>query len=273
MKPVEAVVREGGAERVNVEGSRGGKRFQKEDWIAAEVPIALEFNGISHAVMLATPLDLADFALGFSLSEGILDEPSQLYGVDEEVSEEGITVQLEVASAAFARLKDRRRSMTGRTGCGLCGTESLSHVCRLLPKLPQGVRVAKAAVARAMTEMRSLQVLNQVTGAIHAAAWCDTSGEVKLLREDVGRHNALDKLVGALVKTDIEAGTGFIAVTSRASFEMVQKTAIAGVPLLAAVSAPTSFAVKTAQEAGLTLLGFVRDEDSVVYAHPERFEF
>lgn len=273
MKPAEVVVREGGAERVNVQGSRGGKVFQKEDWIAAEVPVALEFNGISHAVMLATPLDLEDFALGFSLSEGILDEPSQLYGVDEEVSPEGITVKLEVGSGVFARLKDRRRSMTGRTGCGLCGTESLSHVCRLLPKLPESERVTKEAVARAMKEMRSLQVLNQVTGAIHAAAWCELSGEVKLLREDVGRHNALDKLTGALAKSDIDAGKGFIAVTSRASFEMVQKTAIAGVPLLAAVSAPTSFAVKTANESGLTLLGFVRDEDCVVYTHPERFKF
>ncbi|MGP1691736.1 MAG: formate dehydrogenase accessory sulfurtransferase FdhD, partial [Giesbergeria sp.] len=227
----------------------------------------------SHAVMLATPLDLADFALGFSLSEGILSDASELYGVEEEASELGITLHLSVAAGAFARLKERRRSMTGRTGCGLCGTESLAHVARTLPPLPSMAETGpldRAAIARAMSQFCELQTLQQATGAVHAAAWCSAGGEVRWLREDVGRHNALDKLIGALALNGVNAAQGFIAVTSRASFEMVQKTAAAGVPLLAAVSAPTSFAVTTAERAGLTLVGFARQQDLVVYCRPER---
>lgn len=259
-----------GARVLPVRGVRGGNDFSVNDWVADEVPVALEFNGISHTVMLATPLDLADFALGFSLSEGILSNASELYGVEEEASELGITLHLSVASGAFARLKERRRSMAGRTGCGLCGTESLAQVARVLPPLPDTRPLDRAAIARAMSQFCELQTLQQATGAVHAAAWCDSDGEVRWLREDVGRHNALDKLIGALALNDVNAANGFIAVTSRASFEMVQKTAAAGVPLLAAVSAPTSFAVTTAERAGLTLVGFARQQDLVVYCRPER---
>ena len=238
--------------------------------MAEEVPVALEYNGISQAVMLATPLDLEDFALGFSLSEGILDAAHELYGSEIESAEHGITVRLEVSAAAFARLKQRRRSLAGRTGCGLCGTESLAQVARELPVLAAGPSFERAAIGRAMAQFQSLQTLQEATGAVHAAAWCSADGEVAWLREDVGRHNALDKLVGALAANEVDAAAGFIAVTSRASFEMVQKAAMAGVSLLAAVSAPTSFAVETAQRAGLTLVGFARREDLVVYCHPQR---
>jgi FdhD protein len=220
--------------------------------------------------MLATPLDLEDFALGFSLSEGILESRNELYDVETEAGPDGITVHLHVASGAFARLKDRRRSMTGRTGCGLCGTESLAHVVRPIPVLNNQATFTREAVARAMNNLHSLQVLQHTTGAVHAAAWCTREGEAALLREDVGRHNALDKLVGALAYAHVDAGSGFIAVTSRASFEMVQKTASAGVPLLAAVSASTSLAANTAERAGLTLVGFVRGQDLVVYTQPQR---
>ena len=256
-----------------VVGVRAGQVFAATDWVALEVPVALEYNGISHAVMLATPLDLADFALGFSLSEGILSDASELYGVEEESSELGITLHLSVANGAFARLKEHRRSMTGRTGCGLCGTESLAHVARTLPPLPSIAETGpldRAAIARAMSQFCELQTLQQATGPVHAAAWCSADGEVRWLREDVGRHNALDKLIGALALNDVNPAKGFIAVTSRASFEMVQKTAAAGVPLLAAVSAPTSFSVTTADRAGLTLVGFARQQDLVVYCRPER---
>ena len=259
-----------GALLLPVRGVRGGRAFAVQDWVAQEVPVALEYNGISHAVMLATPLDLEDFALGFSLTEGILDGAHELYGVEAEPSAHGITVRLDVASAAFARLKQKRRSMAGRTGCGLCGTESLAHVSRALPRLDDGAPIGRGAIARAMSRLQAQQTLQQATGAVHAAAWCSAEGEVRLLREDVGRHNALDKLVGALAAGEVEAAAGFIAVTSRASFEMVQKTAMAGVPLLAAVSAPTSFAVATAERARLTLVGFARREDLVVYCRPER---
>jgi len=260
-----------GARLLPVHGVRGGEAYAVQDWVAEEVPVALEFNGISHAVMLATPLDLEDFALGFSLSEGILDHAHELYAVETGESELGITVRLQVASVAFARLKQRRRTIAGRTGCGLCGTESLAHVSRELPVLadPAGP-LERQAIARAMLQVQSLQTLQQATGAVHAAAWCSADGEVQWLREDVGRHNALDKLIGALANNDVDASGGFIAVTSRASFEMVQKTAMAGVPLLAAVSAPTSFAVATAERARLTLVGFARKDDLAVYSHPGR---
>jgi len=260
-----------GARRLPVQRLRAGLAQQRlQDWVADEVPVALEYNGISHAVMLATPLDLEDFALGFSLSEGILSAAHELYGVEEEASELGITLHLQVAGEAFARLKERRRSLAGRTGCGLCGTESLAQVARNLPVLPGGQVLRREAISHAMAQFVDLQTLQQATGAVHAAAWCSADGEVQWLREDVGRHNALDKLIGALARHQVDASQGFIAVTSRASFEMVQKTASAGVPLLAAVSAPTSFAVATATRANMTLVGFARQQDLVVYCHPER---
>jgi FdhD protein len=259
-----------GALLLPVHGVRGGEAYAVQDWVAEEVPVALEFNGISHAVMLATPLDLEDFALGFSLGEGILDAAHELYAVEIAPSDLGITVRLQVSSAAFTRLKQRRRTIAGRTGCGLCGTESLAHVSRELPVLGDAVALQRQAIARAMSQFQSLQTLQQATGAVHAAAWCSAEGEVMWLREDVGRHNALDKLIGALASNDVDASAGFIAVTSRASFEMVQKTAMAGVPLLAAVSAPTSFAVATAERARLTLVGFARKDDLAVYSHPGR---
>jgi len=259
-----------GARSLPVCGVREGQTFNLQDWVADEVPVALEFNGISHAVMLATPLNLEDFALGFSLSEGILQCAGELYSVEETVSELGITLHLQVASEAFVRLKERRRSMSGRTGCGLCGTESLAHVARDLPQLRSNAVLSRRAISRAMAQFCELQTLQQATGAVHAAAWCSAEGEVRWLREDVGRHNALDKLIGVLAGSGTDASGGFIAVTSRASFEMVQKTAAAGVPLLAAVSAPTSFAVSTAERARMTLVGFARRQDLVVYSHPER---
>lgn len=260
-----------GVRTVNVRGLRGGHVFEAADYVAEEMPVALEYNGIAHAVMLATPLYLEDFALGFSLTEGILDSPSQLYAVDEEVSAQGVTLRLSVASSAFARLKERRRTLAGRTGCGLCGTENLSEVSRPLPDLSSaGLAVLPEAISRAMAQFSTLQTLNKSTGSVHAAAWCSVDGDVKYLREDIGRHNALDKLVGALARADFDAAGGFIAVTSRASFEMVQKTAMAKVPLLAAVSAPTSLAVATAESAGMTLIGFARGRDMTIYSRAER---
>jgi FdhD protein len=263
-----------GAHSVQVRGVRGGVAFEVQDWVAEEVPVALEYNGISHAVMLATPLDLEDFALGFSLSEGILANPRELYSVEEERSSLGVTLHLEVASSAFAKLKEHRRSMTGRTGCGLCGTENLEQVSRALPVLAPasdgGLRITRQAIARAMAQFRELQTLQQATGAVHAAAWCSAAGDVRWLREDVGRHNALDKLIGALASEGVDGSTGFIAVTSRASFEMVQKATVFGAALLVAISGPTGLAVRIAEHAGLTLVGFARASRLTVYTHGER---
>ena len=258
-----------GARRLQTLRCLGGVPRETGDDVADEVPVALQYNGLSHAVMLATPLDLEDFALGFALSEGILEAAHELYGVEEVVAPEGITLQLEVASSAFMKLKERRRSLAGRTGCGLCGTENLAQVRQDLTPLASSAVWNAAAVSRAMAQFREHQSLQQHTGAVHAAAWCSAEGELKWLREDVGRHNALDKLIGALARNDVDARRGFIAVTSRASFEMVQKAARAGVSLLAAVSAPTALAIETARCAGLTLCGFARQQDLVAYSHAD----
>jgi len=249
---------------------RGGERHELDDWLTEEVPVALEFNGISHAVMLATPADLEDFALGFGLSEGLFANAADLYDCELDVAPQGITVRMQVSSRSFASLKQRRRTLAGRTGCGVCGTESLDQVLRPVPAVPAGTPVRASAIARAMHEMRERQRLCQATGAVHAAAWCDADGAVQWVREDVGRHNALDKLIGALARVGAEQRNGFIAVTSRASVEMVQKAAVAGAPLLAAVSAPTLLAVETARAAGMGLVGLVRGDDLVVYANADR---
>ena len=237
------------------------------------MPVALEYNGLSHAVMLATPLDLEDFALGFSLTEGLLASPADLLDVEVRTRPNGVALQLRVTARCEALLKERRRSMAGRTGCGLCGTDNLDQVFRPpqrpVPPLPAALAADEALVAalsRAMRELAAAQPLQQRTGGIHAAAWCGVDGAVRWVREDVGRHNALDKLIGAMARDGVDASQGFAAVTSRASFEMVQKAALAGMPMLAAVSAPTHLAIRTAQACGLRLAGFVRDGRATLYA-------
>ncbi len=250
---------------------RDGRLAAGKAALAVEVPIALQYNGISHAVMLATPGDLEDFALGFSLSEGIIERATDLYGVEVAHGAEGITLALDIATGAFARLKERRRSLAGRTGCGICGTESLDQVLRPLPPLPTPRwRLAPAALALASAALAGAQPLQQRTGATHGAAWCTPDGGIIMAREDVGRHNALDKLIGALVGAGVARDGGFALITSRASVEMVQKSATAGIAVLAAVSGPTSLAVRTATELGVTLIGFARGVNFSVYTHRER---
>ena len=266
-----------GARRASVVRWRDGERRVVDDWLTEEVPVALEFNGVSHAVMLATPADLEDFALGFGLAEGIFASAADLHDCEVRHSLQGITVAMQVSARCFAALKERRRTLAGRTGCGVCGTESLAKVLRPVPVIEPATQIHSTAIARAMREMREHQVLCQATGAVHAAAWCSIAGAVLLAREDVGRHNALDKLVeqliGALARSELQRAPGFIAVTSRASVEMVQKAAVAGAPLLAAVSAPTSLAVETADAAQMALVGLARQGNLVVYSHAERVVF
>ena len=237
--------------------------------LAEEVPVALVFNGISHAVMMASPTDLEDFALGFALSEGLLQSPSQLYGVDIEVLAQGIEVRLEVAAQAEQHLKERRRSMAGRTGCGLCGAYSLSQVRLPLPQAPS-VHLDTQAMFKAHGKLRSMQPEKLRTGATHAAAWASLAGDILLVREDVGRHNALDKLIGAMLTTNTNPTQGFVCITSRASFEMVQKTIQSGAGVLTAVSAPTALAVDMAQDHNLLLTGLVRDGSYVAYSQAHR---
>lgn len=257
---------------VSVLRSRDGVLTRSDDVLAVETPVALEYNGISHVVMLASPADLADFALGFSLTEGIITSPSECYGIDVESRPDGRLLHIEIASERFVNLKERRRNLAGRTGCGLCGTEALDQVTRWVSPVTHRHPVRPALMTAGMRAMQTLQTLQQQSGATHAAAWMSEAGEVVCVREDVGRHNALDKLIGALAERGCDLTRGALLITSRASYEMVQKAAIMGIGAIAAISAPTSFAVQLAEQAGVTLLGFMRDASYVVYAHPERLQ-
>lgn len=241
------------------------------DQLIEEIPVALVYNGISHAVLLATPTDLEDLALGFSLSEGILASRAELYDAERVDGSRGIELRLEIASERFAALKAHRRNLAGRTGCGLCGVESLDALARPHPPLPPGAPVPVEAAFAGLAALPGHQPLRQATGAVHAAAWVDREGSIQALREDVGRHNALDKLLGHLAATRFDPAGGFVLVSSRASYEMVQKTLALGIGCLVAVSAPTGLAVELAEDAGLGLAGFARDRRMVIYAGAARF--
>ncbi|QJE03531.1 formate dehydrogenase accessory sulfurtransferase FdhD [Massilia forsythiae] len=248
---------------------RGGTLQSLQDSMVNEVPIALVYNEISHAVMMATPDDLEDFALGFSLSEGIIEKPGECYGIDVVNGADGVEVQVEIASGAFMRLKERRRSLTGRTGCGLCGVDSLQQVCRPLAPLAPSQGFHTAGVRAALGAIGARQQLTRLTGAAHAAAWCGMDGDLRVVREDVGRHNALDKVIGAMARSAANPRDGFLLITSRVSFEMAQKAISAGVAALVGMSAPTLAAVELADAAGMTLLAFARGADFVCYTHPQ----
>jgi FdhD protein len=234
--------------------------------IAEEAPIALVYNGVPHVVVMASPADLEDLALGFSLSEGVIGSAAELGGIEIVPEQTGYSIYLSVPPERVAAIGQRRRNMTARTGCGVCGAETIEQAMRDVPKVAAGQRVTRQAIAGAMKQLPSLQTLNAATGASHAAAWSNFDGQLQLVREDVGRHNALDKLIGALAAGGIDTAQGFAVITSRASYEMVQKAAMAGIGLLAAVSAPTALAVRIARGAGVTLAGFVRGERCMVYA-------
>ncbi|MEW7850724.1 formate dehydrogenase accessory sulfurtransferase FdhD [Massilia aurea] len=257
---------------------QAGASAALDEVLAEEVPVALVYNGVSHAVMLASPQDLDDFALGFSLSERIVRQVADIRDIAIDVGVHGITISMEIAPGAMARFKEARRARTGKTGCGLCGVDSLAWFERetgLADARDGGAhcvdtQFAPDALHRAMAAMAARQCLHHATGAVHAAGWADRDGVLRTVREDVGRHNALDKLIGALAGDGVQAASGFVVVTSRASFEMVQKTARAGIALLAAISAPTAMAVRLADSAGVTLAGFVRAGRHVVYSHPQR---
>ncbi len=249
---------------------KNGQISHVHDHVADELPIAMVYNGISHAVMLATPLSLEQFGLGFSLTEGIIADRSELYDLEVIPLDNGIEVQMTIAQERFAALKEKRRSMAGRTGCGLCGAENLQHVVRHPAPVGAGCAIASQTLHAAFRQLTEHQPLQAMTGAVHAAAWVAENGEVVYVQEDVGRHNALDKLIGTLAGSCVEAGSGFVIVTSRASYEMVQKTASFGISLLAAISAPTGLAIDLATETGLTLIGFTRHDSHVIYANPHR---
>jgi FdhD protein len=270
MKPRFATTISAPTQQYTVQRWENGKLTTMIDQLAEEVPVALEYNGVSHVVMLATPQDLEDFALGFSLTEGILQDKNELFGVDMQPQENGIALQLAIANERFMLLKQYRRNMAGRTGCGLCGAESLTQVFHLPEVREPSVHnvLSMRSVFKAHDAIRAKQALQKLTGATHACAWANAAGEIQYVREDVGRHNALDKLIGVLHQHDVH--DGFILTTSRASYEMVQKVAMAGFDVLAAISAPTGLAVRIADEYGITLLGFVREQQYVAYSHASR---
>ncbi|MGN7725402.1 formate dehydrogenase accessory sulfurtransferase FdhD [Luteimonas sp. 22616] len=247
-----------------------GRLAEARDMVAAEVPVAFACNGTPFAVMMATPGDLDDFALGFALGEGIVADAGEVIVESIETSLEGVSIVLSIPPARASALAGRQRSLEGRSGCGICGTAQIEAVLRPPPAVGVGQPITAEALDRALRELQGQQPLNALTGATHAAGWADAEGRVALVREDVGRHNALDKLIGAMARADVDPQAGFAVVTSRASFEMVMKAAQAGIPMLVAISAPTALAIALAETAGLTLVGFAREHGHVVYAHAGR---
>lgn len=248
----------------------GRELIEREECIAEEVAVALVYNEQPHAVMMLTPLDLDAFALGFSLSEGIIESADELIEARVVQLDQGLQLAMRIRPQRLERLLARPRSLEGRSGCGVCGTRHIDDVLRAPRRASAGLVVDAVALRRALQQLSERQSLNAATGAVHAAAWAAADGAVRWLCEDVGRHNALDKLIGRLAREGVQAAHGFVVLTSRASFEMVLKAASAGITLVVAISAPTSLAVELADEAGITLVGFARDDRFTIYTRPAR---
>ncbi len=245
----------------------GARRQAFEDSVIQESAIALVYNGTAFAVMMATPSDLEDFALGFSLSEGIVSSRSEWRFIEARSDAPGVTLEMHIPQARFDALQLRRRNLVGNSACGLCGAESLHAVLRPLAKVDaREAGFSASSIHSALDALARAQALNRASGGVHAAGFAYHDG--LLVREDVGRHNALDKLIGARAHAGLDAG--FVVITSRASYELVHKTASAGIALLASVSAPTSAAIELAQQCGLTLIAFAREQRMNLYTHPDR---
>jgi formate dehydrogenase family accessory protein FdhD len=217
---------------------RDGMVEERTEPVVEETPVAVVYNGVPHVVMMATPIDLEDFVLGFSLTEELIRTPADLLSLEIVRYSQGIEIQVTVSPECDAVIAGRTRRLTGRTGCGICGSDSIAVVLKEPRQVPAGTPVPPASIQTALEALTERQDLNAATGAVHAAAWASANGSIELVREDVGRHNALDKLIGAAVKQGVDPATGFVVVTSRASFEMVQKAMILGAPLLAASRDP-----------------------------------
>lgn len=257
-----------GLHRLRVQRIHGAARIEHEDAVVVETPVALLYNGLSFAVMMATPSDLDDFALGFALSEGIVATPDEFRLVDIVRNDAGIALHGVIPQARYDALENRRRNLEGRSGCGLCGVESLHDALRPVPRVTHAACVSTAAIRTALAALTHRQPLNALSGGVHAAGFAHAGG--LLVREDVGRHNALDKLIGALAAHSlaIDRGNGFLVITSRASYEIVHKAATAGIGIVVAISAPTDLAIRIAQHAGITLAAFARSDTINVYTHP-----
>jgi FdhD protein len=255
---------------VSIDRWAQGATTHTTDQVAEEVPVAIVFHNVPHVVMLATPANFEDFAVGFTLSEGLVARPDEIHEVSVTLGADAVDVKVSVAWERFTELLHRRRNLTGRTGCGLCGAETAEDAIREVPQVGPGTNVTTDDLHAAIEQIATMQPINARTGSVHAAAWVIPGQGIQLVREDVGRHNALDKAIGALVRGKMDLSAGYMLITSRASYEMVQKCATVGIALLVALSAPTAFAVRLAERCGLTLVAFARADQHVVYAHPER---
>ena len=237
--------------------------------VAEEIPVALVYNEAPHAVMMATPADLEDFAVGFTLSEQIVEHMNDIGNVLVVQREDGTQIFIDIPEDAARLLACRSRGLVGRTGCGLCGVALIGDALRPLPTMLLREPIDFDAVVRAERELNDAQRWNRETGSMHAAAWADRDGAVIVAREDLGRHNAVDKVIGALARSGRDPSEGFMVVTSRASYELVQKAGVARIPLLAAISRPTGLAIRIADDAGMTLVGLLRGHSANIYSHPE----
>lgn len=245
-----------------------GENAARHRIVAAETPVAISLLGLGYAVMMATPADLEDFAYGFALSERLIDSAADVVGIEIRAEERGVLLGIEFVPERHDRVLARVRHRVGDSSCGLCGIENLEQALRPLPIVPAPAALAPDAIFRALEALRAHQPLNAETGAVHAAALCDAQGNVLAAREDVGRHNAFDKLIGHCLREGRGMGAGFALLTARCSYELVEKAALAGVPLLVTISAPTSLAVERANEAGLTLVALARPDSMLVMSDP-----
>jgi FdhD protein len=244
----------------------------EESPVAEEIPVALIYNGDPFVVVMASPMDLEDLGVGFSVTEGIVSASREVESIDVVRHSRGVELQMHINDVAASRLAERRRGISARTGCGVCGIESIDEVLQAPPPVASSAPLDRDALWRASAALEQRQPVNTQTRAVHAAALASRSGELLVVREDVGRHNALDKVIGSMLRrpAGVAPADAFIVVTSRASYELVQKTAVAGIPVLAAVSRPTSLAIALAEQANITLVGLLRGRSANVYSHPAR---
>jgi FdhD protein len=247
-----------------------GEPIQGARSIPSEVPVNLVYGGIPFAVMMTTPSDLEDFAVGFSLTEGVIRGPTDIRGIRVEPDEQGVRLAIELAPDRLHEHLARKRALSGRTGCGICGIDDLAAISRARQAAGEAPEIALSAIRKALTLLEGEQALNELTHAVHAAAWADLDGRIRHVREDVGRHNALDKLIGALCRAGTRPDGGFIVVTSRCSFELVEKVAAFGAKTLIAISAPTALALERARSLDITLIGIARRDSIAVFHGLER---
>ncbi len=255
-----------GVTRATAQCFRAGERTTNNDCIISEKAVSVSYNGISHAVMMLTPVNLEEFAIGFSLTEGVIDKVVDIYDIKLIEHNTGLELELTISTAQFAQLKSTRRAIAGVSGCGICGKESLAHLQVQVSKVSSDCELNTQALLKAQNEFKSHQPLQRQTGGIHGAAWCTQNGEIIALFEDIGRHNAVDKLIGHMLMNELSTNQGFMMVSSRISYEIVQKAMRANITLIVGVSAVSSMAIELAKQSGIQLVGFAREQRYSLYS-------